>query len=55
MPEQVTGKATPELFERVILRHLGAADPAVLVGPQHGEDVVAPAVTAAGFEPALGG
>jgi len=39
MPEQVTGKATPELFERVILRHLGAADPAVLVGPQHGVDV----------------
>jgi hydrogenase expression/formation protein HypE len=37
--EQVTGKATAELFEQVILRRLGARDPAVLVGPRHGVDV----------------
>jgi hydrogenase maturation factor len=37
--EQVTGKATPELFERVILRRLGAADPDVLTPPKHGVDV----------------
>jgi hydrogenase maturation factor len=37
--EPRTGKATPELFERVILRRLGAADPDVLVGPRHGVDV----------------
>jgi hydrogenase expression/formation protein HypE len=36
---QRTGKATSELFERVILRHLGARDEDVLVGPQHGVDV----------------
>jgi hydrogenase expression/formation protein HypE len=39
MTEQVTGKATAELFEQVILRRLGARDPAVLVGPRHGVDV----------------
>jgi hydrogenase maturation factor len=39
MTEQRTGKATAELFEQVILRRLGAGDPAVLVGPQHGVDV----------------
>lgn len=39
MSEQRTGKATAELFERVILRRLGAGDPDVLVGPQHGVDV----------------
>ncbi len=39
MSEQRTGKATPELFERVILRRLGAVDADVLVGPQHGVDV----------------
>jgi hydrogenase maturation factor len=39
MSEQRTGKATAELFERVILRRLGAADPDVLVGPRHGVDV----------------
>jgi hydrogenase maturation factor len=39
MSEQRTGKVTPELFERVIHRRLGAADPDVLVGPQHGVDV----------------
>jgi len=39
MTEQRTGKATAELFERVILRRLGARDPDVLVGPQHGVDV----------------
>ena len=39
MTEQVTGKATPELFERVILRRLGAADPDVLTPPKHGVDV----------------
>jgi hydrogenase maturation factor len=36
---QRTGKATPELFEQVILRRLGARDEDVLVGPQHGVDV----------------
>lgn len=39
MTEQRTGKATAEIFERVILRRLGAADPDVLVGPRHGVDV----------------
>ena len=39
MTEQRTGKATAELFEQVILRRLGADDPDVLVGPQHGVDV----------------
>lgn len=39
MSEQRTGKATAELFERVILRRLGAKDPDVLVGPRHGVDV----------------
>ena len=39
MTEQRTGKATAELFEQVILRRLGAGDPDVLVGPQHGVDV----------------
>jgi len=39
VPEQVTGKATPELFERVILRRLGATDPDVLTPPKHGVDV----------------
>jgi hydrogenase expression/formation protein HypE len=37
--EQRTGKATAELFERVILRRLGARDGDVLVGPRHGVDV----------------
>lgn len=36
---QRTGKATAELFEQVIHRRLGASDPDVLVGPQHGVDV----------------
>jgi hydrogenase expression/formation protein HypE len=39
MTEQRTGKATAELFEQVIHRRLGARDPDVLVGPQHGVDV----------------
>ena len=39
MSEQLTGKATAELFEQVILRRLGATDPDVLVGPKHGVDV----------------
>ena len=39
MTEQRTGKVTAELFEQVILRRLGAKDPDVLVGPQHGVDV----------------
>ena len=39
MTEQLTGKATAELFEQVILRRLGASDPDVLVGPRHGVDV----------------
>jgi hydrogenase maturation factor len=34
-----TGKATAELFERLILRRLGAVDDDVLVGPRHGVDV----------------
>jgi hydrogenase expression/formation protein HypE len=34
-----TGKATAELFERVIHRRLGAPDDDVLVGPRHGVDV----------------
>jgi hydrogenase expression/formation protein HypE len=33
------GKATAEMFERIILRRLGAPDPDVVVGPQHGVDV----------------
>ncbi|HEY7755514.1 MAG TPA: AIR synthase family protein [Actinomycetota bacterium] len=39
MSEQRTGKATAELFDRVILHRLGARDPDVLVGPRHGVDV----------------
>ena len=39
MTEQRTGKATPELFERVILRRLGAHDADVLTPPKHGVDV----------------
>ncbi|HEX9122255.1 MAG TPA: AIR synthase family protein [Actinomycetota bacterium] len=39
MTEPRLGKATPELFEQIILRRLGAKDPDVLVGPQHGVDV----------------
>jgi hydrogenase expression/formation protein HypE len=39
MSAQRTGKATAELFERVILHRLGAADADVLVGPSHGIDV----------------
>jgi len=39
MSEQRTGKASAELFERVIWRRLGARDPSILVGPQHGVDV----------------
>src|SRR5438128_4017470 len=39
MAEQVTGKATPELFERVILPRLGAPDADVLTPPKHGVDV----------------
>jgi hydrogenase expression/formation protein HypE len=33
------GKATPELFERVILARLGARDPDVLIPPRHGVDI----------------
>jgi len=33
------GKATAELFDQIILRRLGAKDPDVLVGPEHGVDV----------------
>lgn len=39
MSEQMTGKATAELFEQVILRRLGAPDPDVLTPPRHGVDV----------------
>jgi hydrogenase expression/formation protein HypE len=46
-----TGKASAELFERVILPRLGSADVDVLVGPRHGVDVgvvrVAPGVAMA--------
>ncbi|MGH2555453.1 MAG: AIR synthase family protein [Actinomycetota bacterium] len=49
--EQVTGKVTSEIFERVILERLGAPDSDVLVGPHHGVDVgvvrVAPGVAMA--------
>ena len=37
--EQRTGKASAEVFEQIILRRLGAQDPDILVGPQHGVDV----------------
>jgi hydrogenase expression/formation protein HypE len=37
--EQRTGKITSDVFERLILRHLGASDEDVLVGPTHGVDV----------------
>jgi hydrogenase expression/formation protein HypE len=37
--DQLTGKATAELFEQVILRRLGAPDPDVLTPPRHGVDV----------------
>ncbi|MGH2528042.1 MAG: AIR synthase family protein [Actinomycetota bacterium] len=39
MTEQRLGKATAELFDQIILRRLGAEDPDVLVGPEHGVDV----------------
>jgi hydrogenase maturation factor len=39
MTEQRLGKATAEMFERIILTRLGARDASVLVGPQHGVDV----------------
>jgi len=39
MTERRLGKATAELFEQIILQRLGAPDPDVLVGPQHGVDV----------------
>jgi len=39
MSDRRTGKVTAELFAQVILRRLGAKDPDVLVGPQHGVDV----------------
>lgn len=39
MTGQRAGKVTPELFDRTILRRLGAHDPDVLVGPRHGVDV----------------
>ncbi|HSL12058.1 MAG TPA: AIR synthase family protein [Actinomycetota bacterium] len=51
MSEQRTGKATPEIFEQLILRRLGADDPDVLTPPRHGVDVgvarVAPGVVMA--------
>jgi hydrogenase expression/formation protein HypE len=34
-----TGKATAAMFERIILRRLGALDRDVIVGPRHGVDV----------------
>ncbi len=33
------GKISPEIFDEIILPHLGATSPHVLVGPQHGVDV----------------
>ena len=39
MTEQVTGKASAELFEQIILRRLGAPDPDVLTPPRHGVDI----------------
>jgi hydrogenase maturation factor len=39
MTSQATGKATAELFERIILRRLGARDPDILTPPGHGVDV----------------
>jgi hydrogenase maturation factor len=39
MTDQRTGKATAELFDRVILARLGAKDPDVMIPPQHGVDV----------------
>jgi hydrogenase expression/formation protein HypE len=39
MTGQVTGKATPELFEQVILHRLGSEDADVLTPPRHGVDV----------------
>lgn len=51
MSEQRTGKATPEIFEQLILRRTGATDPDVLTPPRHGVDVgvvrVAPGVAMA--------
>ena len=51
MSEQRTGKATPELFEQLILRRLGAPDPDVLTPPRHGVDIgvvrVAPGIAMA--------
>ena len=48
---QRPGKVTPEMFDRYILRYLGAEDPEVLQGPRHGVDVgvvrVAPGVAMA--------
>jgi hydrogenase expression/formation protein HypE len=49
--QQRTGKVTSEIFDRVILERLGAADDDVLIGPHHGVDVgvvqVAPGVAMA--------
>ena len=39
MTEQRTGKATADMFERIIFRRLGAPDADLLVGPKHGVDV----------------
>lgn len=37
MPE--IGKISPDVFEKIILPHLGAKDKSILVGPQNGVDV----------------
>src|SRR2546427_5334132 len=39
MSQKVTGRATPELYKRFILRRLGARDDDVLTPPKHGVDV----------------
>ena len=38
-PRPRAGKAGPDLFQKVILAHLGRPDQDVLVGPRHGVDV----------------
>jgi hydrogenase expression/formation protein HypE len=37
--EQAPGKISADVFEQIVLRHLGARDPDVVVPPQHGVDV----------------
>lgn len=39
MTEKAPGKIDAQVFENVVLRHLGAPDPDLLVPPQHGVDI----------------